>query len=905
MSRRVTMSTLLRGNLKNWRKQNIRLLLGIFFAVFFLSLVMAGESCLMASAEAYRYDHYGEGDFYLIHTADTDTDSLLTEGVVSRYVLQENLLLVTNRPEDHDDDFSIARYSPELCAMLHYNLLAGRYPEKAGEIALERLTLSGIDNAARPGDTLKLNVTGWDGAAMLSPSQTKDYTLVGILEDRGSPLSKITGSKSAGIADFCQGLTAEEEVPLPGSRVMVQYWGVLQGNQTGLDAWLARHPRQGWNGFNCLSVSSMLSVLSGDTLVLAIALPIVGLALALTDLLALAAIMSAGLEARRRQIGLLRAIGATANQIRSLLLGEIGVISLCVFLPGFFAALGLLWGLSLLFPGWIVFRVDLPVLGLTFLLCLISLWLSALTPLSHALRITPMQAIRNTDAARQWSRKSLKSRKVYHLPRLLALRKAGFQRGRTVLLCLLLVAGTVLLTLSGFIVIQNAKYFSPLGSGSAPDYILYNNRSQDMDFLLSEYSSGRLTLEDEAVLSSLPLVSRVEGFQTTSVNVELSELTGYLTEVGLTYGQYYNSGDSSDIYIYQLIRQEYGYAGEIVQLELIAISPEKLRVTISALSEGTIDMDALNRGEAVLAVAPAAYMLETEERADSKFCRILTNPAQFRNSTGTLYRKDALSVGDTLQISRLVTDSALEFDSTAGSYILPDDVVKQSHDCTICGVIEPYKLPSNISFFGFSTICLLTTFDGLAAMGYGDTGYSEFSLYLTQEPDETTADLISDTLKRLASRSPHMNVYDGIEIAASNRRVSVVILSVCCCVLLLLFGFTYALLYSTLSNSIQADIPQLGTLRAVGASSFCITSVYNHQLLLPFLLGGGGGWLLGVGGVLLILLRLSQPLSGTVMQLSLLAPALLLILFGLCHISIRTKLRPVLKAPIVENIRSL
>jgi putative ABC transport system permease protein len=119
-------------------------------------------------------------------------------------------------------------------------------------------------------------------------------------------------------------------------------------------------------------------------------------------------------QQRTRELGLLRAIGASGKQIRAMILGEAFVVGIAAsaagLVGGYLLALVLAWGIGFVVPdvfGAITLPLDAVIWGLG--LGLLVTLVSALLPAIHASRISPMEALRDSATS---GKKPLKVRNV-------------------------------------------------------------------------------------------------------------------------------------------------------------------------------------------------------------------------------------------------------------------------------------------------------------------------------------------------------------------------------------------------------------------------------------------------------------------------------------------------------------
>lgn len=112
------------------------------------------------------------------------------------------------------------------------------------------------------------------------------------------------------------------------------------------------------------------------------------------------------MNARIHQFGIFSSIGATPRQIRACLLQEAAVLCIVPVLAGILSGIFLSWGLIIMSNALLgsnvpgrhesVFGYHPLVLGLTLLVTVTTIWISAWLPARKLSRLTPLEAIKNT-----------------------------------------------------------------------------------------------------------------------------------------------------------------------------------------------------------------------------------------------------------------------------------------------------------------------------------------------------------------------------------------------------------------------------------------------------------------------------------------------------------------------------
>lgn len=265
-------------------------------------------------------------------------------------------------------------------------LTEGRWPQDATEIVVARST--SIAGGLPVGGTVTVDAVSLDGSA---PESTA-LTVVGVADVSSSPLVGDQPLAFAPAAAFAPlGVTSAPQIAVlaqPGvtpSSVRASVAGALPqssvrtvGEQAAIDV-------QGYTG----QTTALTTVLLGFA---GIALLVAGLVIGNTFAILLAQ--------RRRQIALLRCVGASRGQVRRQLLAEAGAVGAAGAVLG--VATGIAVGavaaaLTGLDSGGVVVPA-IPVAVAALIGIAVTL-LAATTPLARALRVPPLVALRPADVA--------------------------------------------------------------------------------------------------------------------------------------------------------------------------------------------------------------------------------------------------------------------------------------------------------------------------------------------------------------------------------------------------------------------------------------------------------------------------------------------------------------------------
>ncbi len=309
-------------------------------------------------------------------------------------------------------------------------LLSGRFPQNGAELLVSPVMIKDSGLSLEPGSTLQLAfgqrnipdyaamVKAWGGEEYVAladgesfiPSASKTYTVSGVM----APLPDETGMPAAFLAftylDPAQ-LAATDRVDISilardprriATRApeMAQRAGLAvgAGPDRAKDSISYNEDLLPWLGASGRSnyVRAFLLIM-----VVLIALIVCGSGLLIYNAFAIS------IGERKKQFGMFASVGATAAQIRRIVLTEAGVIAAIGIPLGILGAIAGVGGLVKLTQGIVSqlivdaeqglpLVVSLPVIGLTGVFSVATILLSAWVPARRAARVSPIEAIRQS-----------------------------------------------------------------------------------------------------------------------------------------------------------------------------------------------------------------------------------------------------------------------------------------------------------------------------------------------------------------------------------------------------------------------------------------------------------------------------------------------------------------------------
>lgn len=939
MKNKLTFNTLALGNLRQRRKQYTVMIIGIILAMVFSTSVILFIFSANETNTAKNQNDYGKQDF-IVSGAELDEEFYQTvkqDKMVTDYGIA-HIIGFGYTDKDGDPMGTAIGWMDDKCREIScQSLLEGRYPEAEDEIAVERVALVRLGIEPKVGEQITLKVKTQNGDEYLDTNE-KTYTLVGIVKDKRSNLF----SADSNYARFVPAaFVATGTQTRPGGKELISAYSVLpSGDTPHSDFWdYMEKETEGKNVEICDSFYynrwSLMPFNSGNG---AFA-EIIALVLMLTSCLAIINSFNSNLKERKQQIGMLRAVGATKRQIKTIFAREAFIISLICTPISIALSYGLVMILLSLIETETVMTRSLAFLPVAAVVGIAVVMLASSIPLAFASRITPIQAIRDISVNRKIKTKKIKSKKQFNVSSHLAKRNMIFYKGGRIAVSVMLVA-SIVFSCFGFSYMSYAKddiyeysydyEFWGLGEG------YYN----DNGINYNSYEKG-MSDADKQDISAIPYVSRTYGDKNINAIMKVDEIsefnkcfystqniyrspyeysydaeTGEYKETSVDeFTENYGKEFSED---YKYIKNKLGIENEYVPVNIKALDSYVIDGLDRYVSQGKINRDALTSGNEVILVAPkkAQYVLEFEGDAFdggySMSCEYGERLDQPRSSKWTRVviaeGENTYRVGDTVDLSVVYADQYVDSEDGAMDYVPPikegservtDRKVKIGAIIYTEDAEDVKGLDSEYSPFYF-----LTTVQGLK--NFSDTAkYEDLSIDVDTEITAEIDEIITGELERYKEK------YDAFLISSFEQQqeneqymksMFVAMLA------LIIIGFTIcaSIINNTLTAGIRENKKELGTLRAFGASRADLVMSYVRQLLSMFSWGLG----IGFGGftVAYLIIYLVHKRNQTPMDLVFnpwITIGFCLILFAVCSFNLWFKIRKEMKNSIIENIREL
>ncbi|NLA04795.1 MAG: FtsX-like permease family protein, partial [Firmicutes bacterium] len=876
MNRKFSINSIALGNIRRRRGNYLLLIFGIVLAIYFVAAALFFADTMFTSLREQHYKRLGTQDAIILNCGGAPLEDLVTGGIFSEFGQTEIMGYALPEDENPENGFSLARFDETALNLFRLKPLEGRLPEKSGEIALEQGALARLRLRAKVGDRITLTLLIPDGNAFMAEPVKKNYVLVGILPNRLIHHQNRYALSVPAYDDYPAGLLSDEEQIEPGGRAVLNCYGRYAGNGDGafeeLSEFCNKHNivnELGWPGVletrYRLFAGSYGSAGDDSIVLTSIFFAIIALVLVGAACLGIINAFTADLDSRKRQIGLLRAVGATQRQIRAIYGREAILLASCSIPPALALAALTVGGITAMLGDSYTFRLNVPVLLAVAAAGVLCVRLAVAIPLRKAGRIPPMQAIRDVEIIRRLKRSRVQSRRFFNVPRHLARRRVTLYRSRQAGITAMLTLSIVLLSLAAFGI---GPLLGESNYDYDYDYILRNTSGRYVDWLIDyDLHQPGITEQDRADAAALVGVKEVRGEKSILAKILVEEATPYIINSNFGNFDYLSpeppqGDDSPDSRVraaaehsnYLASKAHYGYSQDYLAVSLGGMDGDFLKKLQPFVSAGEINIDRLNSGQEILIIAPAQYGLIQNIESD-EFMYSVQRTVDYELDPGktydAVYRNDLFRAGDSITLSFLYSDNPGDhpdgprITDNESNRIFPDDAVRVDRQVTIGAILEPERgvkrLNEHIQANFFYQIGdTLTTSAGLQALGF-DPPYRSLAITLSEDPDEAMEGYLEDNLGWIAARTSHVEVRSYVALSRENRRNTYGLVIAAGAILLLLFAICASMINNALSARIRAGKREIGTLRAVGASEEVITRSYRWQLLSTFAWGTAAG----------------------------------------------------------------
>lgn len=919
--KRLTVNTLALGNLKNRRKQYAVLIIGIILAMVFSAGTVFFLDCYMTSKEEFGKQKAGIAD-YAVGNVDKDKiEEGIKQKVFSEIGYAHILGYGFNSSDDEDMGVAVGWLDETAEKLAYHTLLEGRYPEKDGEIAVEKDALISLNaENVQIGSEIKFNnFKTADGNGFSQESKEKTYTLVGILADKRANIKRESSYAEQIVKIIPAAYVCPNTLPEPGGKESLTAYAVYY--DTSEDIYSRMFDFFDSAGINyemsanidIVRMNTSYSFGMGDNnFVLMVFFSII---LMLVSCLVIVNSFNTNLRSRRTQIGLLRAVGTTRRQIIRIFGRETFIISL-VCAPISLVISYAVTRLAAAFLDNFIFKPRIWILFVCVFAGVICVMLAALIPLISASKITPMQAIRNMEYSRKMKKYKVKSQTQYKVSSLLVKRNNMFNKGKRAFVCILLTV-TIVASCFGFEfvdIIKNSYY------DMGYDYQL--RVVQSMGIGDHENIIGRregFSENDRREIFKNPYVKEASGAKSCSINIVCDEIPEYMKIIdSFDYYSYDNQSakptkDSIKKYFAipsftSEVMEKYGFSRNLIALRAMGIFKSDIEKLKDYVREGRIDINKLNSGEEVLLVMPEKYYLYGEKYSNN-------DPGWFIGSAGSLEdrmptnreitvldeQECCYHAGDVLDLAYLGSD----YYSENGDISESENLTKKEKQVKVGAVIGSDYYKSGIDLYFFSDHGLITTVEGMNQIDPA-IRYENININLKTDVTEDVNENIMAVLNKIASSSNGSDVFSDYEYKQTQDAEVQTLFIGLLAIVILFFCMAGSIINNSMTAQIRESKKAIGTLRAVGASERELVKIYIGQTASVFAYGYGIGFALyfviyATAYLVSKSMDLSFDLGITVWRTLIMCA----VLFAVCAVNLSIQTKKLMKYSIVENIREL
>ncbi len=915
---KLTINTLAMGNLKTRKKQYSILIIGIILAMVFSSGITFFLSCFQSSLEETSRRLYGTQDEIFLNIDKSDLESGKVSEFISNYGYAHTIGFAYKDEDNKDLGTAVAWLEEKAVEMYYPFLYEGRLPENEGEIVIERQTLTTLGLADKKlGDKITLSMNIPDGKQFTEKTEKRTYTLVGIMCNKKKAICDWQNSDKT---DYFPSafVNKGEETAVGGKELLVAFVNINLYDKKDV-------PDEEWSRFydasnGYITINSHIIDNTSDgtsgtdiwsTMLYSIAFAAM---LTLVSCLTIVNSFSNNLRERKKQIGMLRAVGATKRQIIKIYAREAFIISLIsapvsIFISYFGVKLiTKMLGDDLVFLPkiWILFAGA--ALGIICVMC------AALIPLIPISKSSPMQAIRNVDYTRRLRKKKIHSQKSFNVSSLLAKRNITLSRSRQITVSVLL-ALTVIGSCYSFSGLSHEK--DDMTSDRKYQYSIVNDGGYDETLGNCILDNRGFSENDLSQLVTSGYFSNVLAFKSGTVNILKDEFTDYEllmilgdtagydvyknVDKGLTKENYKEKLTKEFSKSYTKARKNYNYESLVLPSTFISVDEAYFELMKNDVVEGEINIDKINSGEEIILIAPENIAAGFDKFSleygytdlGTSFFYEGKEPSEYLDIFET--QKRTFKVGDELDLSVVCTAKKGE-----SNFVRTDRKVK------IGAILNTDPNNFNYEFPYISSFGILTT-NQASVLFSPELDYREIYLSVKGELSDEKDMIIAPFVESISLSIPDGYFRNWYEHDRDNEKNMKVLFFGLYCIVAIFLIICGSVINNALTARIREGKKEIGTLRAVGADLKVLSYSYIKQLLSIFGWGYGIGFGLYLLGYLLyIAIRKAMEWNKDLFELKLFETLILCsILFVICAINLVFKIKKEMKHSIVENIREL
>ena len=915
--KKLTYSSMAAARLRANKRQYISLVLGIFLSIFLISTLVLSVYGIYQAELQMRYDKVGFLDFVILDNNSITDEDLQSFDEFDRFGHAYISGIVSDR------NVYVGYYDEVGLSLMNLKPISGRLPQTAGEIALEQSAMDVLEVEWQIGEAVELDIVPVDGAV-----ETRHFTVVGILPERSAYLSIIDHN---GLNQFPAILTSSQESSFTVGRLGVHYLMGLSPyatlNQAISSFWDAYHGNEiassVMNSYFGLSITGEQQMFygTGDALnvdremytLILMAFVLAG-SLILSCGIGISGAMEGVLSKRQEEIGVLRALGATRRQIRRMFGRENLLIAAVVAPLSILVSIGAAWVLSIILPGSLVFSVNLWLILPIVLFSVVVILISGYLPLVRASKLMPMSVIRDTAMLRR--SKGVRSKMNFSPTRLMASRQVRFnptrQIGAAVLIALMLLGSGML---GGLVYTYSDYTWKDENAFSV-------NRSYGETNIhgVNLYDKDGITRQSIQQIQALDQVESILIDREMDIIVELDKVPQYAKASGRRdqYGmlddamfeeaiagrpdrEFYEGLREQYQDDYQQLCKTYGFEGEAFQMSIMTmdLNQENVRILEEHLTEGSINVDAINSGNQVLVLAQETWVLTNQNGGYTTFSQDEPFFEEYvKDGAVLMAENDTFHTGQILPVTQLYSeDSELTI------------VHRNDAQVQVCGIVDSF---GDLPYSCWGCCVLITTEQGLENMGLRMEGLRAVDVYLDGELSLEEEARLERQLNAIARRNEGYTVNNWAENYRQRQQARQQEMILYASVVTVFFAVAVGMIVSAVTRQLNSEGRTIGMLRAVGADEKAILGCYSGQLNAGIL--GGVAISFGLLGLYCLAffidgLRYHYTMTkqDTIIcvMMAIIICTMAFLCYVICKFLLRFRIREIVNKSIIDNIREL
>ncbi len=900
MKNKLTINSLAKNNIKHRKKQYTIMIIGILLSMIFSSTAIFFASSMVTSTNEYFKNNYGNCDNIFYHK-DADKD-FYEQGVEMNVIKDYGFAHIIGRiyPERDSEELNLnISYLDEKAKELYnISVLEGEYPTKPGEIALEKSALELINPDLKIGDVFTVYMKGQNVDTHLDGLEERTYRLVGILRNKRVNILRDNGGSvdflpSAFVCDNSDAISGSKEANIAYINTVNKDFGEYN--------WYSYTSDAGLFGENNNSMHMHLDSYKHDfqysnTYIIMVLVCVFAVILLLASVIAIINAMNSNIADRKKQIGMLRTVGATKRQIRKIFSREAIIISLFCTPISLLIAFVVVKSMSGIFGEDFAFTLNIPVLLLSGVFSVMCVALASIIPVGTASKVSPVQSIRNIEVMRKMKSKKIKSKKSFNVSSLMAKRNLTFYRRKQAIVSIFLII-TIVSSCLGFSFLKGeVKY---INEDQLDDYEIDAN---DTYGLIYNYKSGSLTGFSEntkQAIWDMSYFKDVSGIKRCIGAFEVNEYSDYMSLMAEYCGRIRDVTDEE----MRELKSDCQVNKELFDICIESIEINELEDLEQYITDGEIDIDRINSGKEAILLAPNkvahTQIIENGEvsRTLFKFDENADKSAEY-----TEIAERDINVGDKYTLDVVFTNK-VDTNPETTVELVKNEVEISAH---IKSVPEESKIGN------YDNIVLITTHEGMKNLTENKVGYSKLHLTLKDAYKENMTDeldkVITEKLEVITMNSISY-LFSNYNSETGNYLTFASLFLTLISIMALLLAGSISIINNSLTARIRESKREMGTLRAVGATQKDLTLSYVRQLLSMF----GWGTVIGFGIFFMayagiqnynsVRLENSVPIHIELyIWPAIVATVLLLVI---CSLNLYFKIKKETKNSIIENIREL